>query len=73
MFFRTIVNIPFYSPQLFEANLKTALFFFWETFCENKRFPLFLSLKDFYMFPVVVGCAWARLGMLGVLGRATMP
>ena len=65
----------FYSPQSFEANLKTALFFFLsfsETFCENQIFWVFKGLKGFHMFPIgawaclgVLGRAWACLGVLG--------
>ena len=57
---RLYLRNHFYSPQSFEANLKTALFFFLsffflKTFCENQRFLVFLSL---------LGRAWACLYIL---------
>ena len=64
---RLYLRNHFYSPQSFEANLKTALFFFLsfffpKTFCENQRFLVLLSLEGFYVFPIV---PWACFGMLG--------
>ena len=56
------------SPQSFEVNLKTALFFFLlllKTCFENQRILFFLSLEGFYMFPIVVLSGWAWLGMVG--------
>ena len=58
---KTVRNSTFYSPQLFEANLKTAFFFLLKTFCESQRFLVLLSLEGFYVFPIV---AWACLDVI---------
>ena len=45
---KTVRNSTFYSPQLFEANLKTALFFFLLSFFVRR----FVKIKDIFFLQV---------------------
>ena len=64
--FTLLLLYSYYSPQMFEANLKPTLFFFLlllllrQRFCENQEYCVIQVLKGFYMFSIVVLSVFTR-------------